>query len=123
MGWIAFWVAFTICTLAVTVSGYFVRRDAEATLRRAIEKGTITDAATLARLRHPTGLPWAQRLVVLGVIILFAGAGAVVFACLLGAAEPESLMPLLGIAAFVLFLGAGLLAAGAWLRRDSATRG
>ncbi|HYD88697.1 MAG TPA: hypothetical protein VEA80_14580 [Vitreimonas sp.] len=122
MGWIAFWIVLGVCGLAVTITSYLSRRETEATIRKAIESGAVADAEAIARLKAPSGLSWAQRLTVLGVIALFAGAGVAVFALVLGANEPESVSPLLAIAAFTAFLAAGLLAAGAWLRRASSAR-
>lgn len=117
MGWIAFWAVIGVCGLAVTVTSYLSRREEERTIRQAIEKGAVMDAETIAKLKAPRGLAWPQRLIVLGVIVLFAAIGIAAFALVLSAHEPESVRPLLAIAAFTGFLGGGLLASGAWLRR------
>lgn len=116
----AFWIVLGVCALAITITNYLSRRETEATIRLAIERGAIADPETIAKLSAPRGLPWAQRLVVLGVVLLFAGAGVAVFAVTLGAQEPESVLPLMGIAGFVAALAIGLLVAGVWLRRAHA---
>ena len=121
MGLIAFWIVLGVVALAMTVTSYLSRRDTETTIRQAIERGAVSDADAIARLSAPRGLPWPQRLIVLGLVTLFAAIGIAVFAAALGANEPESIAPLLGIAGFTGLLAAGLLTAGIWLRRASRT--
>lgn len=120
MGSIVFWVVLGVCALAFTLTSYLARRDTETTIRHAIEKGVVADAESIARLKAERGISWPERLIVLGLITLFAAAGVVTFALMLGQTEPESVLPLLGIAAFTAFLAGGLLTAGVWLRRASA---
>ncbi|MGH6951411.1 MAG: hypothetical protein ACREH4_11085 [Vitreimonas sp.] len=119
MAWVAFWTVLGACALAVICTSYLSRRQAEATIRQAIEKGVVADAEAIARLNAPRGLPWSQRLIVLGLVTLFAAAGIATFALVLGAQEPESVSPLLAIAGFTGCLAAGLLVAGGWLGRVS----
>lgn len=119
MAWVVFWTVLGVCALAVISTSYLSRREAEATIRQAIEKGVVADAEAIARLNAPRGLPWSQRLIVLGLVTLFAAAGIATFALVLGGHEPESVLPIMAIAGFTGFLAAGLLAAGVWLRRVS----
>lgn len=119
MAWVVFWIVLGVCALALTYTSYLARRDTEATIRQAIEKGVVADAETIARLSAPRGLGWPKRLIALGVITLFSTFGIASFALILGGQEPESVMPLLAIASFTLCLAAGLLVAGVWLTRAS----
>jgi len=116
MASVMFWIVLGVLGLAVTWFGYRARLEAERTIQQAIEKGVLTDAALIPQLKQ-AGLPTAQRLTVLGIIALFVAAGVAVFALVLGAEEPESVAPLLAIAAFVGFLALGLLVSGWWVRR------
>jgi predicted hotdog family 3-hydroxylacyl-ACP dehydratase len=114
---IAFWAALAVTVVAIAVTGYFGRMQSERTIRQAIEKGLLTDAGAIERLRR-SGLPWAQRLTVIAIIVLFGAAGLAVFALSLLGDDAEAAPPLLGIAAFVAFVGAGMFVAGRWLRRE-----
>src|SRR5262245_20198422 len=116
MTFVAFWIGLGLFACGIMLAAHLSRRELDKTIRQAIEKGVLVDAEMIARLKAPAGPTWGQRLVVLGIITLFAGAGAGVFAGLIGTFEPESVMPLLAIAAFVLFLGAGVLVSGIWLK-------
>lgn len=117
MATVAFWLALAASAIAVIVTGYLSRLAAERTVRLAIEQGLVKDAETLAKLMAPRGLAWPLRLIVLGLVIVFAGAGVALFALSLHADEPQSTPSMLGIAGFVVLLGAGFLTAGVWLRR------
>ncbi|HEX2815448.1 MAG TPA: hypothetical protein VHN39_03580, partial [Phenylobacterium sp.] len=86
----------------------------------AIEKGLLTDANSIADLRQPAGLSSAERLMVLGMLVLFASGGLVAggFALIvLTGARPA---PLFALAAFSTALGAGLIYCGRWVRRTRA---
>lgn len=117
MAWVVFWIVLGVFALAVTYTSYSARRETEATIRQAIEKGVVSDAEGIARLSAPRGLTWPQKLIVLALVTLFSTAGIAAFALILGSHEPESVTPLLAIASFTGCLGVGLLVAGAWLGR------
>jgi len=61
---------------------------------------------------------WDLRLIVLGIIVAFVGAGIAAFAVLLGLDSPDAFFPVMAIASIPLMGGAGLLVAGFWLRRS-----
>lgn len=122
MAWIVFWLIVGACGLAATYAGYRGRQNTEATIRHGIDKGVITDAESIVKARAKGGVPWPLALIVLGGIHLFAALGIAAFAYILGAYEPESVMPLLAIAAFTAFLALGLLVSGFWLRHALAKR-
>lgn len=116
MASIVFWLVLGVVGLATVWFGYRARLEAELTIRQAIEKGVLTDAALIPSLKQ-SGLPMAQRLMVLGIIALFVAAGVAAFALILGGDEPEAVTPLLAIAAFVAIFGLGLIVSGWWVRR------
>lgn len=122
MAWIVFWVVVGACGLAATYVGYRGRQNTEATIRHGIDKGVITDADAIVKARARGGLPWPMVLIVLGVVHWFAAFGVAVFAQVLGSHEPESVAPLMAIAAFTGFLALGLLVSGFWLRHALAKR-
>ena len=117
MGVVAFWAVLGVVGVGIIVAAVLARLARERTIREAIGKGLVTDSQSLHQLIGARDMPWSQRLVVLGLIVTFVAVGLGVFAIALGRQEPESLAVLLGIAAAVLMLGAGLLSAGFWLRR------
>lgn len=116
MAVIVFWIVLGVTGLAMGWFSYRSRLEAERTIRQAIERGVLTDAALIPQLRQ-AGLRSAQRLIVLGIVAGFVAAGVAVFALVLGGTEPESVRPLLAIAAFTGFLALGLLVSGWWVRR------
>lgn len=116
MAWIVFWLVVGVCSLAATYAGYRGRQNTEATIRHGIDNGVIADAEAIVKAREKGGVSWPMALIVLGLIHLFAAFGIVAFSYFLGAFEPESVLPLQGVAAFTAFLALGLLIAGFWLR-------
>lgn len=119
MAWVVFWVALGLAGVVTSWLGFRRHSEAEKTIRLAIEKGVLTDAQLVAQLRQPSGTPLAHRLTVLGLIAVALAAGVAIFAGFIGREEPESLNPLLGIAAFVGCTACGLLASGWWLAREN----
>jgi Na+/melibiose symporter-like transporter len=116
MASVVFAIVLGVVGLAVSWFGYRARLETERTIQQAIEKGVLTDAALIPQLRQ-AGLATGQRLIVLGILALFVAAGVVVFALVLGSQEPESVAPLLAIAAFAGFLALGLVLSGWWVSR------
>jgi hypothetical protein len=121
MNWdlIAFWALLTVVVVVTAWISHLGRRESERTIRDAIEKGVAVDAALIDRLRRTSALSWRQRLIAWGIVTIFLSLGVAVFGLLLP--EPESLRPLLGIAAFFALLGLGLGVCGYWLGRSSET--
>lgn len=116
MAWIVFWLVVGACGLAATFFSYRGRQHMEATIRHGIDKGVITDAEAIVTARAKGSVTWPMALIVLGVVHVFAAIGIVAFSYFLGAFEPDSVMPLRAIAAFMAFFAIGLLAGGFWLR-------
>lgn len=117
MAWIVFWLAVAVTAITSIFLGHRARQNMEATIRHGIDKGVISDAAGIATARLRPTVPWPMWLIVFGVLHVFAGVGIGIFAYFIGVFEPDSLMPLVGIAAFTFVLGLGFLVAGFWLRR------
>ncbi len=115
MALVSFWIVLGALGVVVSWTGHLGRAEVEKTIRLAIERGTLTDAASIARLREPTGLNWVQRLSVLGVLALFMSGGLVAVAFIMGAHAPEPPTPLFALSAFVACLGLGLFTSAWWL--------
>jgi hypothetical protein len=93
------------------------KRDAEhETLRRMIESGKEPDPALVDKLLGTRKQP-ERDLKVAGLIVLFVAPGLAVMGLLIGLQEKEAIMPLLGVAALVAFVGIGLLTAARFLQR------
>lgn len=89
----------------------------EATIRCAIEKGVLTDAALIPALREPAGLSWVERLNLLGMIVLFASGGIVLIGVVLIISGTGIPVPLFALSAFSASFGGGLIYCGRWLQR------
>lgn len=113
---IVIFTAVTVLGTALSWFGYRAAREAEQTIRLAIEKGVLTDASHIPELREPAGLNWVERLVVLGMLTLFASAGIVLVGLVLAAAAGGVPVPLFALAVFGAALGGGLIACGRWLK-------
>lgn len=114
---VMFWGLIGLVVVCVTVGAHLGRVETEKTIRMAIEKGAVLDAATVRQLKREGGLPWGARLVVTGIVLAFLALGVALFAASLLPNEPESFPPLMGIAAFVGCAGGGLIVAGRWMSR------
>lgn len=116
MAFVVFWIVLGVLGVAVSWSGHLGRAEVEKTIRLAIEKGALTDASQIARLREPVGLNWIQRFSLLGLMALFISGGVLAVAFIMGMDAPEPPTPLFAISAFVACLGLGLFASAWWLR-------
>jgi hypothetical protein len=95
------------------------KRDAEhETLRRLIESGREPDQELVDKLLGNTKKP-ARDLTVAGLIVIFAAPGLALMGWVLSLQGKEVLMPLLGVAGLVAFVGVGLLTAARFLKRDA----
>lgn len=93
------------------------KRDAEhETLRRMIEAGQQPDPDMVDKLLGHKKEP-ARDLKVAGLIVSFVAPGLAVMGMMISFLEKDALMPLLGIALLVAFVGAGLLTAAKFLER------
>ena len=93
------------------------KRDAEhETLRRLIESGKEPDQELIDKLLGNTKKP-ARDLTVAGLIVIFVAPGLALMGWVLSLQGKEALMPLLGVAGLVAFVGIGLLTAARFLKR------
>ena len=111
-------LAFWGFVAAVVVGGmWYAIREKEAqheTIRRLVESGQTIDEELLGKLsllgagekRHDRDYK------MIAMYILPIGVGMGVFGLVMGSQYPETLMPLVGVGAFLLIMGAGFLAAG-----------
>jgi hypothetical protein len=88
--------------------------DALATVRLAIDKGQAIDLSFMQSLT-PKSDPHSELKV--GVPMVGAGVGFVVFALAIGTIEPRAMAPLLGVSAFPFFIGLSLIGLHVFLRR------
>lgn len=105
---------------AVSVGGIWDgvrKREAEhETLRRMIESGKKPDQALVDKLLGHKKDP-ARDLKVAGLITIFVAPGLALMGWVIGLAEADAFMPLLGVAGLVGFVGIGLLIAARFLER------
>jgi len=96
------------------------KRDAEhETLRRMIESGKEPDKAMVDKLIGSRKKP-ERDLKVGGLIVLFVAPGLALMGWTISFVEEKVLIPLLGVAGLVLFVGIGLLVASNFLERANA---
>ena len=110
---IAFWGFIAACVWAGVWDSARKREAQHETLRRLIETGQSPDDAMIDKLlgdRTNTG----RDLRAAGLILLFLGPGLAALAWFVGQQASGALMPILGAAAVVASLSAGLLVA-AWI--------
>jgi hypothetical protein len=93
------------------------KRDAQhETLRRMIESGKEPDPKVVDKLIGTTKKP-ARDLKVGGLIVIFVAPGLALMGWVISLQEKEVLIPLLGVAGLVAFVGVGLLVAAGFLER------
>jgi len=93
------------------------KRDAEhETLRRLIESGREPDQELVDKLLGSKKQP-ARDLKVAGLIVIFVAPGLALMGWVMSLGEKDVLMPLLGVAGLVAFVGIGLLTAAGFLKR------
>lgn len=116
LGALAFWGFIAICVIA-GVWQSIRRRDAQQrTLQAMIESGQDLDQDTKdAILSEDRDV--SRDLRYSGLIVLFIAPGLALLGWFLKEQAPEALMPLLGVAVLVGFLGFGLLVAARAARR------
>jgi hypothetical protein len=108
-------IAFFACIAAVCVAPVWLksrdRREMQATLRSAIEKGQPVPQEVIEALtRNVKGPPTALRDMRAGVIWLAIGLGIAGFGALIGMREEDALHPLLGISIIPTMIGLALIA-------------
>ncbi len=116
-GIIAFWLFLTVAAICITWVAHLGRLANEATIRQAIERGAVTDAEAIHRLRGQAGMAWHMKLKLFGIVFAFLGVALAVLGGILYFMEPATLLPMLGAGVFSMIFGAGLFVTGAYLRR------
>lgn len=108
----AFWGFIAVVIVANVWREVAMRREAEMTIRMAIEKGQQLDPATVDRLlrSHKGGGP--DSLMVAGALTLATGVGLPVMGYFL----PHAFQPLLGVGIFVSLIGLTLLVVSSVVR-------
>jgi hypothetical protein len=114
---IAILTVLTVLGVLAIASSQRTASDVERTIREAIERGVLTDASLIPKLREPAGLNDFERLNLMGIMTLFASAGIVLVAFVLILAAHAAPVPLFAIAIFAATLGTGLIVCGRWLKR------
>lgn len=121
---VAFWIFLTVSAVAGMRYEFRKRQVAMESLRAAIERGQPLEPAVVERLLARHDEPEADRpeaiepyLKIGGIITAAVGIGAAIAAFFIGAQFPIARLPMLGGAAFVVCIGAGLLLAAAALGR------
>ena len=106
---------------AVVVAGvWYAIRERQAqheTLRRIIDSGQAVDSALVDQVLGG-GRRTDRGLKIAGLIVIFAAPGLAVLAWFIGQLSEPWLMPLLGVAALVAFVGIGLLVAARFAERS-----
>jgi len=113
-----FWMFIAAAAVAGIWDGVRKREAEHETLRRMIEAGKQPDQETIDKLLGHKKQP-ARDLKVAGLIVSFVAPGLAVMGFLISLEEKDALMPLLGVAALVGFVGAGLLTAAKFLERTN----
>ena len=113
-----FWMFVAAAVVAGVWDGVRKREAEHETLRRMIEAGQRPDTETIDKLLGHKKKP-ARDLKVAGLIVIFVAPGLALMGLMISFAEDKALMPLLGIALLVAFVGAGLLTAAKFLERSS----
>ena len=108
-----------VVVLAVFYFRHAQRREAQKTIRMAIEKGITLDPVVIEKLMPPPRLHSAHRLQTSGIILLFLGVGLTLLHLIVIGPELRS-GPLNG-AVIIGFIGIGMLVASRFTRRDETT--
>ena len=115
---LGFWLFVGAAAVAGIWDGVRKREAEHETLRRMIESGKQPSAELIDKLLGHKKEP-ARDLKVAGLIVSFVAPGLAVMGVLIGFTEKSALMPLLGVALLVAFVGAGLLTAAKFLERSN----
>jgi hypothetical protein len=110
LGALAFWGFVAVCVVAGIWDGARRREARHETLRRLIDSGQPLDPALADRVLG-ADRPMDRDLKVGGIVLLCAAPGLAAMGWLIGLGAPAALYPLLGVAALVLCVAVGLLAA------------
>lgn len=111
-----FWMFVAAAVVAGVWDGVRKREAEHETLRRMIESGKQPDNEMIDKLLGHKKEP-ARDLRVAGLIVSFVAPGLALMGLMISFVSEDALMPLLGIALLVGFVGAGLLTASKFLER------
>lgn len=111
-----FWMFVAAAVVAGVWDGVRKREAEHETLRRMIESGKQPDSKMIDALLGHKKEP-ARDLRVAGLIVSFVAPGLALMGLMISFVNEDALMPLLGIALLVGFVGAGLLTASKFLER------
>jgi hypothetical protein len=111
-----FWMFVAAAAVAGVWDGVRKREAEHETLRRMIESGKQPDSEMIDKLLGHKKEP-SRDLKVAGLIVSFVAPGLAVMGVMISFANKDALMPLLGVALLVGFVGAGLLTAAKFLER------
>ncbi len=118
VGALLFWGFVTLASLSIVWAHHLSRREAERTIRMALERGLLLNADAIRELRFGSNQMTPVYLAIGGIILLSIGVALTVFAFIIAPEEPGALLPLLGIAAFIAIPACTIAAIGFWLMRS-----
>jgi hypothetical protein len=114
----AFWGFVAVVAVANVWREVVTRRDAELTIRMAIEKGQQLDPATVEKLLKTGKKETSEGLMVGGGVMLATGLGLPIMGYFIGrGGHEDAFYPLLGVGALVFLIGVAFLVLSGILRR------
>jgi hypothetical protein len=124
VGAAAFWLFVSVCVAAGAAQAIFRNREAQKTIRQAIDKGQTLDPALLERLMQgsrpaSTGPQTRFGFIAGGVVMLCIGAGLAMLGWFISLGTSEPIYPLFGVGALVGMIGVGLLIAAGFAGRHA----
>ena len=116
-GALGFWLFLAAVVVASIWSGIREKESQHETLRRIIESGKEVDDALLAKVAGTDGR-LDQDLKVAGLIVIFIAPGIALLGFFISLLDSAWLLPLLGVAGLIGFVGIGLLVAARFAERS-----
>ena len=113
---LGFWLFIAAAAVGGIWDGVRKREAEHETLRRIIESGKTPDQRLIDKLLGTNKAP-ERDLKVAGLIVAFVAPGLAVMGWMVSLKEPDALMPIIGAAALVGFVGIGLLVAARYMAR------
>ena len=114
---LGFWLFVGAAAVAGVWDGIRTRESEHETLRRIIETGKKPDQELLDKLLGYDKAPHRD-LKVAGLIVIFVAPGLAIMGLLISMQESKALLPILGTAMLVGFVGIGLLTAAKFLEKS-----
>ena len=113
---LGFWLFIAAAAVGGIWDGVRKREAEHETLCRIIESGKTPDQRLIDKLLGTNKAP-ERDLKVAGLIVAFVAPGLAVMGWMISLKEPDALMPIIGAAALVGFVGIGLLVAARYMAR------